>query len=414
MSVIYQYMPLLAAFAFAPSAAYGHRFSGRPSAPPTYTGRMPDFALGLGPAPTPYHVDAAAIPGLLKRDDSKTCAYIFGASDGAVTCDPGYTCSTHSTGSVFHCCTTGSGDCYMPTACLDHSAYLGGACSNQGSSTTCCSDTATPYCASIGLVDKPSVSLVGCFDFKSYIPVYATPTDTTTTTSTSSPSLSTTRDESTSQSRPTSTTITPTPTPTPSPDNAPLPVGAIVGGVIGGVAIIAVTAGVIAWFVIRSRRQQGGGTASQGQGLGQQPHQPVFPGPAMAQYYGHAGQPSNMQPSPPPEYDRNAWAHESWGAATVMGMSPTVGGSGPGSPGLAGAGAGAAAGAGGFYQSVQTAAQGEQRPVSTLQQAQQEHGQGQGWQSEYPHYKPGMYAAELPDNEGRQGPGPGQGPGQGQ
>jgi len=70
------------------------------------------------------------------------------------------------------------------------------------------SESATPYCSVVALVDKPSVSLVGCLNEKTYIGVYAdttgpptlAPTSTTSTspppTTTSSPLLQRPRDGS--------------------------------------------------------------------------------------------------------------------------------------------------------------------------------------------------------------------------
>ncbi len=153
MATIYSVGHLLTALALAP-LAHGYRYARSPQ--PTFPGRLPD--LGLSPAPT-HFADSDIVPELLKRqDDSKsTCAYIYGASGmfdgpssfgtqwapnkkcpaGGIPCDPGYTCSTHPIGKVFHCCTVGTGDCYMPSACLDYTAFKSGLCSNAGTSTTC-------------------------------------------------------------------------------------------------------------------------------------------------------------------------------------------------------------------------------------------------------------------------------------
>ncbi|KAF6823020.1 hypothetical protein CPLU01_11644 [Colletotrichum plurivorum] len=79
------------------------------------------------------------------------------------------------------------------------------------------------------------------------------------------------------------------------PLHAAAPVGAIVGGIIGGVAVIALTAGVIAWLVLRRRKE-----ARNASGGG--PHQPPN-GPQPIQPYVPTSQglppTARAQPLPP-------------------------------------------------------------------------------------------------------------------
>ncbi|KAK1765255.1 hypothetical protein QBC33DRAFT_544999 [Phialemonium atrogriseum] len=355
---------LLAAFLVASLGVYGLLLP----AEQTFPGRLP--RLDPSPAPT---LAAVAIPELFGRDNSETCAYLWGSTEYGISCDAGYTCSTNPTGSVFHCCTTGSGSCFMPSACLDYTAYQSGLCSGMGASTACCSDSNTPYCTGVILVDKPSVSLVGCFSTKTYLPLYANPTEPTTTSPTITRTSITSPESTTPSPTPTpTTTSTPTPTPTPTQPTSKnsTPVGAIVGGTIGGVAVIAIIAGLIAWIIIKTRRGGGAGADQPGQAAPPTPLPPMTGG--APPYGGHA---SYIDPR-----------------ASVAAKSPHESvyySSSVGSP-VAGSDRGSVA-FGGFYPQMQAQQQAQQQPgpqpvVGAAQQGQV---------YDFPQHRPGLYASEM-------------------
>lgn len=214
----------------------------------------------------------------------------------------------------------------------------------------------------IPLVDKASVSLLACLPERSFIPVYASVTDSTSTPTTT---INTTSSDPTPPT-PFTNSVSPTPNPAPATDSGP-PVGAIVGGTVGGVAVIAIAAGFIAWMCIKSRRGQNG----QEQGQWQQPPQPqqqVYAGgPQTAQYGGpyHAG-----------HLSFGSWSHT---------RDPSITGLG-----VAGSDAGG-------DKNVNFQPQVSQLSPVSEHNPQQHNAQPQQQQAEIdlPHYRPGAYVSEL-------------------
>ena len=58
---------------------------------------------------------------------------MFSAS--ALVCNPGLFCSTLGRELYWHCCESATTECFVPTACLDSSAYRNGLCGGTGFNT---------------------------------------------------------------------------------------------------------------------------------------------------------------------------------------------------------------------------------------------------------------------------------------
>ncbi|KAI9769890.1 MAG: hypothetical protein M1839_003556 [Geoglossum umbratile] len=126
-------------------------------------------------------------------------------------------------------------------------------------------------------------------------------TSITSTPSTASPT-STTAASSTPTSIAISGTIPPSATATSS--SSPKPVGAIVGGVVGGVAIIGIFAAVIAWIVFKKRGQSDQPAAVPPTDYGNPPpNQGIYaPQPVLAPQYPVGNQPYGMAQAPNPGF----------------------------------------------------------------------------------------------------------------
>ncbi|KAI0121000.1 hypothetical protein BJ170DRAFT_688417 [Xylariales sp. AK1849] len=218
-----------------------------------------------------------------------TCGYIS-ASDSyyPLTCGTSYTCT--NSGDYRGCCQSSlcSASTNFFTRCYDSTAS---ACSgtNVGPNTLCCTYSAAyPYCITYLWSTTASPGAVftefNC-DASRFSGQYFLAASTPSTTSSSS-STSTTRTTS-------ATTTSSLATASSSPAAVPIPsessssssgggsstnIGAIVGGVVGGVAVLALI-GLGIWFFLRKKKQNNTHVAAQEQ-------------PQMAQSTGY--------PSPPP------------------------------------------------------------------------------------------------------------------
>jgi hypothetical protein len=113
---------------------------------------------------------------------------------------------------------------------------------------------------------------------------------TTTVPSSTSPKSVTSSPSSTGDDSSTTTSATPTTTSQPTSSSKP-PIGAIVGGVVGGLAVI--VGGVVALFWIRNSKSKGPDPAVQQQTV----QMPVKP-PMGPTYNTYAPQPHQMYPAP--------------------------------------------------------------------------------------------------------------------
>ncbi|KAI5855511.1 hypothetical protein BZA05DRAFT_443188 [Tricharina praecox] len=244
------------------------------------TSTKPDAGpFGYMDIPRPTTAPAFRNPhGLRKRAASdQVCGYISSVHlpEFEVSCGVSFTCTSHSSLPVLGCCYQND-YCNFDTTCYDSTA-CGTACiSTAGSLTLVCSDSALPYCASyagtnsllILICATASTSGLQPFEVKSFTskPSSSTPASTpadATTLPGSGLSLESTTSAASVPTAPAGSSNNSTSTNT----------GAIAGGVVGGVAVIAI--GLLGFFLIR-RRSKKSASASASAAAG---YPPVGPGP---------------------------------------------------------------------------------------------------------------------------------------
>ncbi|RDW63504.1 hypothetical protein BP6252_11049 [Coleophoma cylindrospora] len=212
----------------------------------------------------------------------QTCGYSLGISTSPLYCvDARAVCATNSLSGFGCCLSTGITNCLIPTSCIDSTAV-----GNYGSSflnnpyVTSCTNSGASLCVTRAIEYSPSfVTGWGCTDslgatFELYYSTTSTASNASTASgrsfspitvfqanyiSTSSTTTSTSTSSSSTTTSPTSTTttsITTTPiinTPGPATKSSSTPIGAIVGGTVGGVAVIALCA-LALFFMLRKRK----------------------------------------------------------------------------------------------------------------------------------------------------------------
>ncbi|KAK6192977.1 hypothetical protein LQW54_012922 [Pestalotiopsis sp. IQ-011] len=138
--------------------------------PPQETGisEIADVTSGWTPKPTqaPGHrSEGEVVLDLLRRDattdwtNSATCGWVSGTSSYPWTCDKDFVCATNDANAV----ACASGD-YQPffVSCLDRSAYQEGFCDDSGPETGCCSEAAAPACVTYLWTGLPHRSQLRC------------------------------------------------------------------------------------------------------------------------------------------------------------------------------------------------------------------------------------------------------------
>ncbi|WQF81609.1 hypothetical protein CDEST_06623 [Colletotrichum destructivum] len=248
-----------------------------------------DFPLDqFSPQPTkaPAYADlrrrqTSTITTVLVAPDN-TCGYISGRAGAAYTCGSSASCIfftavDSSTPGRVACC--GTQECGARRTCYDSrqvssSSLCDGGCLVDRF-TLKCTNTARPYCNTISFSES-------IFDYWCNTAEISTPQAAFTTYEGQSarqwsPLALTDDPTSTSTGRITTSSVTTTVDPgpvtstsAPDPDNdtKSAPIGAIVGGVVGGVAVIALV-GLGIWFLLRKKKQN-----PQGQQQQQQQQQP--------------------------------------------------------------------------------------------------------------------------------------------
>ncbi|QLI66878.1 uncharacterized protein G6M90_00g046770 [Metarhizium brunneum] len=211
----------------------------------------------LGPPPTTPPVALTQFSGLFGRQAApKTCGYVSGVDP--LTCASGpYTCLYNTRRSVQGCCTDRY--CTLPTACVSYDSP-----SPTDAETVYCRNSAKPSCLTLSFVDDPcsGCTWFACSTTDGTRPVYNTRPPSTTTTSAS-----------------TSTTSASAPSTVLPPEN-PTPVGAIIGGVVGGVAALALVGGSMSFLLRRWRQKPPAPTAQPQPSLAFAPGAEFGSGPA--------------------------------------------------------------------------------------------------------------------------------------
>ncbi|KAK6078003.1 hypothetical protein SCUP234_06377 [Seiridium cupressi] len=246
--------------------------------------------------PTVQRVEVTQAPNpsvvreLLKRAEAQTvlvgpdntCGYVSGLFGAAYTCgDTSGYCAFITTASlgVVACCDDSS--CDFRTDCRDKVQVADGDCDNGCMNdiyTAKCTDSDLPYCGTIlfsnSITDYFCQSLsystamdalttyIGETDGRSYSEVVITLTSDGITTKTSSNSGSTTKSGSITSSAAGSSSSSGSNSGGSGGGGSSTNIGAIVGGVVGGVAVLALVAFGIWFMVRRSKKNKTAATAS--------------------------------------------------------------------------------------------------------------------------------------------------------
>ncbi|KAL2169856.1 hypothetical protein VTG60DRAFT_5534 [Thermothelomyces hinnuleus] len=199
-----------------------------------------------------------------------TCGFVSGVFTASLWCSTTASCVYNSINSHIGCCDEEElSDCLIPTVCYDYTDSK--RYSTNNGLTRWCGNSSYPHCTTYIYQDRvfTGYTLLGCAVAAGTGKVWYTALDTSSTSSSSTSESSTTffytsstspsSDSSTSTSSSTSTTTPPVP-PDPDPDT---PVGAIVGGVVGGLGAIALII-LVVWALLRQRNKQKNAAAAAG------------------------------------------------------------------------------------------------------------------------------------------------------
>ncbi|KAK3299267.1 uncharacterized protein B0H64DRAFT_95835 [Chaetomium fimeti] len=319
------------------------------------------YMLELGmspPMPTPAPKASRVRAVLEARDtDDNTCGYVSGIPTSSLWCANTARCVYNSIHSHIGCCDDTTSNCPIWTTCFDSSerdSYT----TNNGRTLWCGNDE-YPYCHTHLYQDEALVgyTLLGCAVAAGTGQVwYSSSRETPTPSPSRSPTPIT--DPSTFSDDPTrtpdpisSTTSTATPPPV---ESSSTPVGAIVGGVVGGIGALAlIVLGV--WWLMRMHDKQKKEAAAAAAAAGMAPHhQQQQPPPNGGDPHMSQLPPQHHQQQPPQGYYVASYAKPPAGHGSVAYSTTTAGGydqatvvgsSPPGSPPLSGPGSG--------YQNVQ-------------------------------------------------------------
>ncbi|KAF7939703.1 hypothetical protein BELL_1014g00020 [Botrytis elliptica] len=241
---------------------------------------------GWSPSPTAAPNNALKVLDLLKRQTTanNTCGYYNGIQSEPYTCSGAGYCA-HNSYSAVGCCTGDINSCDIFTACIDYSSSSA-LCALADGLTGCCNDSDFPYCATF-LWNNPQRSMYRCvtspaFYLMSDYPITGTASTTVVSSVTLSRSVasvassiqsgddaqdisSASRSSVTSASARGSVTsagsrssasssslATPFATTT-AHKKSGVPLGAIIGGAVGGVAVIALLIFAIVFFVRKKK-----------------------------------------------------------------------------------------------------------------------------------------------------------------
>ncbi|KAH7035937.1 uncharacterized protein B0I36DRAFT_382547 [Microdochium trichocladiopsis] len=317
----------------------GALFARQTNVPRRTAGLPPDAQITPGPS---------VAPELLRRDSywtalvapDNTCGFLNGENDNPWMCgNSAYSCAIITTSSPpfgrLGCCS--SGVCGIKADCVNGGAGLStrcGAACQSDTETVKCTGGASTLCGSVdfgnGVHDffcatsgdrtfvTASTTYFGqlgrFFSTSSYAADFnATGAAGQTSTTASSVSTSSSRGPTSTPTTPTTTpavsstpdtnlvTVTPSPTPTPAPVNngsSSTNTGAIAGGVVGGVAVLALV-GLAVWLVRRRDKKRNGNNNNNIDNGGHN---------APSAYGQHPGGGGGPQP-PPQQWQQQQWQH---------------------------------------------------------------------------------------------------------
>ncbi|KAK4245962.1 hypothetical protein C7999DRAFT_42574 [Corynascus novoguineensis] len=212
---------------------------------------------------SPLAVTAAPVPRALQKRSTQTCGYVDGDLVSSYVCAHSEAeCLYDDRSSAVGCCLTES--CEVYAGCLPYKSSKATK-TYDSDKTLYCSNSDLPSCAVFSYADKTG-SIAGytihtCDSVSTTYTMFFRPTDTSSSSrsTTTSESLSESP-ESTTGSSPTGTDSDSSPAETSgdsdSDSDSSTPVGPIVGGVVGGVAALALI-GLGVFFLVRRKKQNG-------------------------------------------------------------------------------------------------------------------------------------------------------------
>lgn len=302
-----------------------------PWAGPEPTMYVPDID-GWSPAPTP--APEAPFLEILKRQDvpgDNTCGYLSASSLRSLTCvNANYVCATNSFYGVHGCCDPRSmAACSIPTACIP-STRLAASCTGGCSSNSFiakCTNALIPACyewhyvypgntvmTEYGCGSVEYTSSVSRFYSGQIVPGGTSADDPTISYVTVTPTSNAESSSSSLSSSESSETSTPTPTLISDTNDGgsgkKTNVGAIAGGVVGGVVVLAALGAGLIFLCLRSRKkkQLATGTVAPPHGLGAEPQMgqigqmgQMGPAPGVTEFKPQP-LPQGFPPSPGPQF----------------------------------------------------------------------------------------------------------------
>ncbi|KAH8898769.1 hypothetical protein GQ53DRAFT_836820 [Thozetella sp. PMI_491] len=221
---------------------------------------MPAETVGVAldgvAAPEPTLAPRAASSDIGVKMSTSTCGYVSGLANRNLTCGNLAVCGYDDTSSFIDCCAA-TGDCRIRTVCYDSTDRS--LWSTDNGYTKWCGDADFPHCMTHTYQgsDYSGYTLLWCNVAQGTRPIYYEAQDTATSTDSSSSASSTanpptTTSDGSGAASTSSTTSTPNAS---SSSGSSTPVGAIVGGVIGGVALLALL-GFLGWFIYHRTHRQ--------------------------------------------------------------------------------------------------------------------------------------------------------------
>ncbi|KAK0735495.1 hypothetical protein B0T21DRAFT_367912 [Apiosordaria backusii] len=180
-----------------------------------------------------------------------TCGYVSGLASIPLYCDITQSCHYNAQLTHIGCCDTSTSNCPVPTRCLDSTDRS--LFTTRNGFTLWCGQSEYPHCLTHIYNDLKPYTLMGCGVAAGSDVVYATVLPRTGPSTTTTSSTSTTG----------TNTNTPGPTEPPSGGSS-TPIGPIVGGVVGGIAALALI-GLGIWLLVKMNKKSKAAAAANNQ-----------------------------------------------------------------------------------------------------------------------------------------------------
>ncbi|KAI1066029.1 hypothetical protein LB507_000004 [Fusarium sp. FIESC RH6] len=242
-------------------------------------GNQANIALGWSPVPTdaPQLAGAMDLKFALGRRDLAPTTCGFGKAGNSFTCISSVATCSYSNGWI-GCCETGRACKSVKTTCVDYTASSSVCAFLEDFHTLCCDQT-SKFCHTwVGTTSGDPYTILACDTTRGSSALLFSDPLATGDSKTSQSDASTTEDASSATNEPPTTVTQTAASATESEkDEGGTNVGAIAGGVVGGVAALALVG--IAGFLLFRRRKKSNAATAAAAGTGNNPQNP----PQMAQ-----------------------------------------------------------------------------------------------------------------------------------